>query len=81
MKIGKPHPDFIVETATLASVEPPQIYYKLHLPENCISSSLSAPQLEVIVYSCQRHEFFLKNGERAGYLIGTFLKILLFQSV
>lgn len=31
LSIGKPHPDPVVETASLAAVEPPDITYKLHI--------------------------------------------------
>ena len=71
VKIGRKHPDPVVETASLASVAPPDVWYKLALPEETIDSgSLSALQLESITYSCQQHEQTLPDGSRAGYLIG-----------
>ena len=71
LKIGKPHPDPVVETASLASVEPPDVWYDLSLPEETVNQAkLSALQLETITYSCQQHEQFLASGERAGFLIG-----------
>jgi len=71
VKYGKPHPDPIVETASLSSVQPPEVYYKLHLPSKVIDKGfLSALQLEAVVYSCQQHEHFLQSNERAGFLIG-----------
>uniref|UniRef100_A0A8C6YQ14 Protein strawberry notch homolog 2 n=1 Tax=Nothoprocta perdicaria TaxID=30464 RepID=A0A8C6YQ14_NOTPE len=70
-KIGKHHPDLVVETSTLSSVPPPDITYKLSLPLSIANKgSLSALQLEAIVYACQQHEVLLPNGQRAGFLIG-----------
>lgn len=71
MKLGKKHPDPVVETASLSSVEPADVWYKVSLPEDTIKSgSLSALQLEAIVYASQQHEHFLPDGNRAGFLIG-----------
>ena len=71
VKIGKRHPDPVVETASLGSVQPPDVNYKCHLPPALIDKGLlSALQLEAVVYACQQHEFYLASGERAGYLIG-----------
>ncbi|KAL0615277.1 Protein strawberry notch-like protein 2 [Plecturocebus cupreus] len=50
-KIGKQHPDRVVETSTLSSVPPPDITYTLALPSD--SGTLSALQLEAITYACQ----------------------------
>ncbi|KAM8794850.1 protein strawberry notch homolog 2 [Eudromia elegans] len=70
-KIGKHHPDLVVETSTLSSVPPPDITYKLSLPPSIANKgSLSALQLEAIIYACQQHEVLLPNGQRAGFLIG-----------
>ncbi|KAH8244499.1 hypothetical protein KR026_011858, partial [Drosophila bipectinata] len=69
LKVGMAHPDPVVETATLSSVEFPDITYKLSLPERT-TSSLSALQLEAVVYACQAHEKILPSGERAGFLLG-----------
>ena len=71
VKIGVRHPDTVVETSSLASVEPPEVWYKLAIPEGVIDNGfLSALQLESIVYACQKHETILPSGHRAGYLIG-----------
>ena len=52
LKIGKPHPDPVVETASLASVEPPDVWYDLSLPEETVNKGkLSALQLEAVTYS------------------------------
>lgn len=71
LKLGKKHPDPVVETASLSSVEPTDVWYKLSLPEDGIQSgALSALQLEAITYAAQQHEHFLPDGNRAGFLIG-----------
>lgn len=71
LKIGKSHPDPVVETASLASVEPPDVWYKLSIPDATIDEGkLSALQLESITYASQQHEKFLPDGNRAGFLIG-----------
>ncbi len=76
---GKKHPDPIVETASMASVEPPDVKYKLKMPKSVAESGvLSALQLESIVYACQKHESFLGDGSRAGFLIGSFSVPLIF---
>ncbi|XP_041435843.1 protein strawberry notch homolog 2 isoform X2 [Xenopus laevis] len=70
-KIGRQHPDRVVETSTLSSVPPPDISYSLALPLQIIAQGLlSALQLEAIVYACQQHEVILPSGQRAGFLIG-----------
>ncbi|XP_035301339.1 protein strawberry notch homolog 2 isoform X3 [Cricetulus griseus] len=68
-KIGKQHPDRVVETSTLSSVPPPDITYTLALPTSD-NGTLSALQLEAITYACQQHEVLLPSGQRAGFLIG-----------
>merc|ERR1719319_1901610 len=70
LKVGRPHPDPVVETASLASVESADVWYQLSLPEDCINErKLSALQLESIVYASQQHEQILPDGNRAGFLI------------
>ncbi|XP_029071822.1 protein strawberry notch homolog 2 isoform X3 [Monodon monoceros] len=68
-KLGKQHPDRVVETSTLSSVPPPDITYALALASSD-SGALSALQLEAITYACQQHEVLLPGGQRAGFLIG-----------
>ncbi|KAJ8395629.1 hypothetical protein AAFF_G00031100 [Aldrovandia affinis] len=71
LKIGLRHPDPVVETSSLSSVNPPNVWYRLTIPEETIDRGwLSALQLEAITYSAQQHETFLPNGDRASYLIG-----------
>ena len=71
VSLGIKHPDPVVETSSLASVEPPDIWYNLSIPETIIDQGeLSALQLEAITYASQRHEVILPSGERGGFLIG-----------
>ncbi|KAM6986470.1 protein strawberry notch homolog 1 [Aplochiton taeniatus] len=71
LRIGLRHPDPVVETSSLSSVCPPNVWYKLSIPEETIDHGwLSALQLEAITYAAQQHETFLPNGDRASYLIG-----------
>uniref|UniRef100_A0A673ZWU8 Protein strawberry notch homolog 1 n=1 Tax=Salmo trutta TaxID=8032 RepID=A0A673ZWU8_SALTR len=71
MRIGLRHPDPVVETSSLSSVNPPNVWYRMSIPEETIDRGwLSALQLEAITYAAQQHETFLPNGDRASYLIG-----------
>ncbi|CAF0812197.1 unnamed protein product [Rotaria sordida] len=71
LRLGDRHPDPVVETSSLASVELPDITYQLTIPNEKIqSNALSALQLETIVYASQRLHTFLPDGTRAGFLIG-----------
>ncbi|KAM0733955.1 Protein strawberry notch [Formica fusca] len=71
LKLGRKHPDPVVETASLSSVEPTDVWYKLSIPDDTIrSGALSALQLESITYTSQQHEHLLPDGTRAGFLIG-----------
>jgi hypothetical protein len=54
LSMGLPHPDPIVETASLSAVQPPEPTYKLQIAEQMEElGSLSCLQLETIVYACQ----------------------------
>ena len=54
LSIGQPHPDPIVETASLSAVQPPEPTYDLHIGEEMENSgALSCLQLETIVYASQ----------------------------
>lgn len=71
LNYGKDHPDAIIESATLASVSPPDITLKLKLPKVVINEGLlSAAQFENVVYAFKAHDHKLSNGQRAGFLIG-----------
>lgn len=82
MRIGEKHPDPVVETSSLSSVEPPDIAYQVTISESIIDSGmLSALQLEAITYACQRHSTILPSGERAGYLIGMFTNLAILVGI
>ena len=71
LNIGREHPAKIVESKSMAAVEPPDITYKPHLAQSLIDNgNLSNLQLEAIMYAGQRHNLRLPNGSRAGILIG-----------
>uniref|UniRef100_A0A1A9WV67 Strawberry notch AAA domain-containing protein n=1 Tax=Glossina brevipalpis TaxID=37001 RepID=A0A1A9WV67_9MUSC len=71
LKLGKKHPDPIVETASFPSVEPCAICYKLAVPSETIQSGqLSTLQLECITYASQAHDHLLTGSSRARFLIG-----------
>lgn len=71
LKIGQRHPDPVVETSSLSSIAPPDCYYRFAIPEETIDEGkLSALQLEAIGYACQQHDRDLKDGSRAGFLLG-----------
>lgn len=71
VRSGLNHPDPVVETSSLSSVTPPDIYYHFTIPEYLVDTGkLSALQLEAIIYACQQHENFNPNRERVGYLVG-----------
>lgn len=74
LNFGAPHPDPVVETSSLSSVEPNDITYKLSIPKSTIDNGkLSALQLESIIYASQAHQNILADGSRAGFLIGEFV--------
>lgn len=54
VKVGLRHPDPVVETSSLSSVNPPDVWYRLSIPEEVIDRGcLSALQLEAITYAAQ----------------------------
>jgi hypothetical protein len=68
---GEDHPDDVVETSSLAAVEPPDVTYELAAKKILVDDKrLSALQLEAVVYACQRHEQKLPSGARGGFFIG-----------
>lgn len=67
--MGKKHPDPVVETASLSSVEPTDVWYTLSLPEECVlSGALSALQLEAVTYASQQHDHILPDGMNKFFL-------------
>lgn len=54
VKIGLRHPDPVVETSSLSSVSPPDVWYRVSIPEETTDRGcLSALQLEAITYAAQ----------------------------
>lgn len=84
VQLGGPHPDPVVETASLAGVQPPHPTFRLAIAaemdpalpadgealQHTPAANLSCLQLEAVTYACQRHEQFLDGGQRAGFLLG-----------
>ncbi|CAI8607021.1 unnamed protein product [Vicia faba] len=71
VSIGPPHPDPVVETSSLAAVQPPDPTYDPKSKDILESSkALSCLQIETLVYACQRHLQHLPGGARAGFFIG-----------
>ena len=68
---AQPHPGTLVQSAAMASVEPPNPTYGPHLPKELITSGkLSLAQIEAIVYAGQAHQDMLPGGVRKGFFIG-----------
>lgn len=68
---GVPHPDAVVESASMASVDLPDVTYRLKIPSETFTlGKLSCLQLETITYVGQKHAKILPDGNRAGFLIG-----------
>jgi len=68
---AKQHPGKLVQSAAMASVEPPTPTYTPNLPKEVIDNGLlSLAQIEAVVYAGQAHSEFLPNGERRGFFIG-----------
>lgn len=66
------HPANIVESKSMAAIEPPDITY---VPSDAIAQAarrgdLSNVQLEAILYAGQAHEKHLADGKRQGFFIG-----------
>ena len=69
-----PHPDPLVQSASMAAVDPPQITYQLHLPRKVIDRGLlSSPQLETVSYASQVFEQLLHSASNSPYRRGFFL--------
>jgi predicted RNA methylase len=73
---AKKHPGPLVQSAAMASVEPPAPTYSPAIPKNVITDGLlSLPQLEAVVYAGQAHQRMLPAAEgetarRGGFFIG-----------
>eukprot|EP00899_Mesostigma_viride_P003167 jgi/Mesvir1/12851/Mv05881-RA.1 len=74
LDLGTPHPDPVVESASLAAVAPPEVTYQSvvggQLKQMGGAIDLSSLQMESVVYASQRHHQLLSNGCRAGFFIG-----------
>lgn len=68
---GVVHPGNIVESTSMASVDPPDITYVPQLDPRIIKSGeLSDLQYESVIYAGQRHEQRLPDGSRAAFYEG-----------
>lgn len=67
----QPHPAHVVESTDMASVEPPDSTYRLHLPPEVITEGrISDIQLEDVIYAGQATETLLPDGSRKGHWNG-----------
>lgn len=67
----RPHPDPLVETASLSSVPLPEITFEHSLDDLVFNGTLSEAQLESVVYASQKfHGPKLPSGHRAGFFLG-----------
>uniref|UniRef100_A0A452H5E3 Protein strawberry notch homolog 1 n=1 Tax=Gopherus agassizii TaxID=38772 RepID=A0A452H5E3_9SAUR len=67
LKIGLRHPDPVVETSSLSSVTPPEVWYQTSISEESIDNGwLSALQLEAITYAAQHGLFCPCDGAGVG---------------
>lgn len=70
-KGSKPHPNPLSETASMASVDPPNVKYRPHLPIEVVAEGkLSSAQLESVMLIGEAHQRILPSGERQGFLNG-----------
>ena len=68
---AKAHPGALVQSAAMASVQPPAATYKPNLPKTSITKGdISIAQLEAVVYAGQAHQQFAADGTRLGFFIG-----------
>ncbi|MCA9206713.1 MAG: strawberry notch family protein [Planctomycetales bacterium] len=68
---AQPHPANVVESTAMASVEPPDVTYRHHLPRDVIGEGrISDLQLEDVIYAGQAAESFLPDGSRKGHWNG-----------
>lgn len=66
-----PHQANIVESATMASVDLPNVTYKLNIPKEIIKKGAPSDiQLEAATYAGQTHEQLLPDGRRKEFLLG-----------
>lgn len=59
LSIGLPHPDPVVETASLSAVQPPEPTYDLQIRDSLErSKALSCLQIETLVYASQVSSYY-----------------------
>jgi predicted RNA methylase len=64
---SEPHPANVVESAAMACVEPPDVTYRHHLPQEVIGEGrISDIQIEDVIYAGQTTGVLLPNGSRKG---------------
>lgn len=67
----KPHPDELVETASLHSIQGPKAGCALRLPSRTILDGLlTDAQVEMCLRAITQHEIRLPNGRRCGFYMG-----------
>ncbi len=67
----EPHPANVVESTAMASVEPPDVTYRHHLPPDVVREGrISDIQLEDVIYAGQATEVLLPGGSRKGHWNG-----------
>lgn len=70
-RVSQRHPANVVESIAMASVEPPDVVYRHHLPPDVIiEGRISDIQLEDVIYAGQATELFLPDGSRKGHWNG-----------
>ncbi|KAK9862957.1 hypothetical protein WJX84_010635 [Apatococcus fuscideae] len=67
---AKEHPDAIVETGSLGSVEPPNPTYDHHLQDIVDAGLISDAQLETVVYANMRFCTEIAPGVKSGFFLG-----------
>lgn len=69
---GVPHPDPLIQSASMAAVDPPPITYQLQMPSTVVDHGLlSCPQLETVTYASQMFEQLLPGSNyRRGFFLG-----------
>ena len=68
---SQPHPANVVESTAMASVEPPDVTYRHHLPAEVVAEDrISDLQLEDVIYAGQATSVLLPDGSRKGHWNG-----------
>jgi predicted RNA methylase len=68
---AKPHPSPLVESAAMASIDPPDVTYQPKLPKGALEGGApSSAQVETVVYAGQAHQLRNPDGSRRGFFVG-----------